>query len=142
MEINFPSIVTQNESRIIANISPPALQHGEHCTLIKQLTVIDLVRGQQQFYLTLERICNPKTEASDNRSVRGSNKTAVCPRNQLSITVLFFQNFHLHIHNMFSISSSVKSKNLEDASTLWRRYHVTYWTNENKTIGKQFDSGL
>ena len=40
-------------------------------------TVIDWLLGQQQFCLTLERICCPKPAASGNRSVLGSNKTAV-----------------------------------------------------------------
>ena len=40
-------------------------------------TVIDWVRGQQQFCLTRGRICCPKPQAEGNRSVRGSNKTAV-----------------------------------------------------------------
>ena len=43
----------------------------------QQYTVIDWVRGQQQFCLTRERICCPKPQAEGNRSVRGSNKTAV-----------------------------------------------------------------
>ena len=42
---------------------------------------------------------------------------------------------------MFSIFSYVKSDNLDDATTLLGQYHVTYWTNENKAIGQQFDSG-
>ena len=58
-----------------------------------------------------------------------------CPRSQ-SITVLLYtfifskfskliHSFHSHIHKMFSIL---------------RQYHMTYWTNENKAIGQQFES--
>ena len=35
---------------------------------------------------------------------------------------------------------SLWSWGLNDASTLWRQYHVTYWNNENKVIGQQFRS--
>ena len=40
-------------------------------------TVINRLLGLQQFCLTLERICCPQPAASGNRSVLGSNKTAV-----------------------------------------------------------------
>ena len=43
----------------------------------QQYTVIDWLLGQQQFCLTLERIGCPQPAASGNRSVLGSNKTAV-----------------------------------------------------------------
>ena len=49
--------------------------------------------------------------------------------------------FHLNIHKMCSISSSVKSETMDDASTLWRQFHVIYWTNENKAISQQLYSG-
>ena len=40
-------------------------------------TVIDWLLGQQQFCLTLERICCPHPADSGNRSVLASNKIAV-----------------------------------------------------------------
>ena len=44
---------------------------------IQQYTVIDWVRGQQQFCLTRGWICCPKPQAEGNRSVRVSIITAV-----------------------------------------------------------------
>ena len=41
------------------------------------MTVIDWVRGQQQFCLTRGRIRCPKPQAEGNRSVLGSNQIAV-----------------------------------------------------------------
>ena len=40
-------------------------------------TVIDWLFEQQQFCLTLERICCPQPAASGNRFILGSDKTAV-----------------------------------------------------------------
>ena len=40
-------------------------------------TIRDWLLGQQQFYSTLKRTCYPQPAASGNRSVLGSNKTAV-----------------------------------------------------------------
>ena len=40
-------------------------------------TVIDWVRGQQQFCLKGGRICYPKAQAHGNRSVRGLKKSVV-----------------------------------------------------------------
>ena len=45
--------------------------------MVYNKTVIDWLLGQQQFCLTLERICCPQPAALGNRSVLGSNETAV-----------------------------------------------------------------
>ena len=65
---------------------------------------------------------------------------------EATLKLFIFRNFRIHtfhsnIYKMFSISSSVKSENLDDTSTLGRQYLVTYWTSENKAIRQQFDSG-
>ena len=53
-------------------------------------------------------------------------------------TFLFMINLSTHISNR----CSVKTENLDVASTLWRQYHVTYWTNENRAIGQQLTGQL
>ena len=45
--------------------------------MVYNKTVIDWLLGQQQFCLTLERICCAQPAAWGNRSVTGANKTAV-----------------------------------------------------------------
>ena len=57
-------------------------------------TVIDWLLGQQQFCLTLERICCPQPAASGNRSVLGSNKTAVVPSNPVNNCIILWIMAH------------------------------------------------
>ena len=72
-------------------------------------------------------------------------KQKCCGPRSLSMTVLLYTFILSKLSYSWSILSnrcSVKTENLDVASTLWRQYHVTYWTNENRAIGQQLTGQL
>ena len=141
-------------------------------------TVIDWLLWQQQFCLTLERICCPqqilsrvkqncccpRTQSITVKCWRPYNsiqwltedagwrqqilsrvkQNCCCPRSQSIIVFKIFLftlslTYPLDVFNILVRQVREYWRRLDIVSSI---YDVTYWTNENKAIGQQFDSGL
>ena len=133
--------------------SPTSTPHGPSISKqtarweLLQDTVIDWVRGQRQFCLTLKQICYPQPQQAD--PVEGQIKLLLtlnpvynCFIKHLHFLKIFLFNLSTHIFiSCFQYLRPSSSRIWMKPQHLWCQYHMTYWTNENKTIGQQFDSG-
>ena len=112
----------------------------------QQYTVIDWVWGQQQFVWPEHRSVALSLWVPATDPFKGQTKLLMSEKPVYNCFVIHLHFFKKKLYSLFPLTfqyprpSSLRIMQF-DILTLWHQYQVTYWTNENKAIDQQFDSG-